>query len=105
MSGLFWRDLPDGLEICVRATPKAGRDRIDGVMQDASGAVWLSVRVSAVPDGGRANDSIVKLLATHFDVRQRDVVLASGTTARLKRFRIYGDSGQLGRLAASFQEV
>lgn len=104
MSTPFWRALADGIEVAVRATPKGGRDSIDGVMTDASEARWLSVRVSVPPDGGKANEAVCKLLAFHFGVRGRDVMLASGATARLKRFRISGDPARLSGIAAGFQQ-
>ena len=104
MSGPFWRALPEGLDISVRATPRGGRDGVDGVATDAAGAQWLSVRVTAVPDNGKANDAIVKVLAAAFDVRRRDVGLVSGASARLKRFKIQGDSVRLSAVAASFLE-
>lgn len=77
---------------------------MDGVATDAAGAQWLSVRVTAVPDNGKANDAIVKVLAAAFDVRRRDVGLVSGASARLKRFKIQGDSVRLSAVAASFLE-
>lgn len=104
MSSPFWRAVPDGIEINVRATPKGGRDSIDGVMTDAAGAQWLSVRVTAPPDGGKANQAIAKILAFHFAARLRDVVLVSGATARLKRLKILGDSDHLGSIAVKFGE-
>lgn len=42
----FWRPLADGIEVAVRATPRGGRDAIDGVVRDAANACWLAVRVS-----------------------------------------------------------
>lgn len=96
----FWRPVGDGIEVSVRATPRGGRDAIEGVMRDAANACWLALRVSAPPDDGKANAAVAKLLAQHFDVRPRDVVLASGATARLKRLRIFGDSDTLGQIAA-----
>lgn len=104
MSSTFWRTLADGVEVAVRATPKGGRDAIEGVMTDASGAHWLAVRVSVTPDGGKANDAVCKLLAFHFGVRGRDVTLASGATGRLKRIRISGDPAKLSAVAAGFQQ-
>lgn len=95
MTELFWKTSPDGIELAVRATPKGGRDSIDGVKADAAGNVWLAIRVSAPADDGRANKAVAKLLAFHFGVPNRDVSLASGATARLKRFRISGDAATL----------
>ena len=99
MSSPFWKVRPDGLELAVRATPKGGRDSVDGVMADAAGNVWLAVRVSAPADDGKANKAVAKLLARHFAVATTDVGLVSGATARLKRFRILGDVTALEAVA------
>ncbi len=99
MTGPFWKLLPDGIDVSVRATPKAGRDGVGGVREDAAGARWLSVRVSAPPDDGKATKAVAKVLAIHFGVAARDVTLVSGATARLKRFRIKGNPAQLEAVA------
>lgn len=99
MTGPFWKLLPDGIDVSVRATPKGGRDGVDGVREDAAGARWLSVRVSAPPDDGKATKAVAKVLAIYFGVAARDVTLVSGATARLKRFRIKGNPAQLEAVA------
>ena len=50
-----WQIVDDGLELAVRLTPKGGRDRIDGIGEDASGKPVLLVRVAAPPVDGAAN--------------------------------------------------
>lgn len=102
MSDRFWKLWPDGIELAVRATPKGGRDAIDGARADAAGNIWLAVRVSVPADGGKANKAVARLLASHFDVPGRDVALVSGATARLKHFRITGDPAKLEAAARSF---
>jgi uncharacterized protein (TIGR00251 family) len=104
VTGSFWKVLPDGLELSVRATPKGGRDGVDGVKVDAAGAHGLAVRVSAPPDDGKATKAVAKVLAFHFGVAARDVTLASGATARLKRFRISGDPAQLEAVARAVMQ-
>lgn len=99
MTGPFWKPLPDGIDVSVRATPKGGRDGVDGVKEDAAGARWLSVRVSAPPDDGKATKAVAKVLAVYFGVPARDVTLVSGATARLKRFRILGNPAELEAVA------
>ncbi len=100
MSAPFWKRLPDGLELAVRATPKGGRNTVDGPKADANGDAWLAVRVTAPADDGKANKAVAKVLAFHFGLPVRDVVLASGATARLKRFRLIGDPESLAAIAS-----
>ncbi|MFM7027606.1 MAG: DUF167 family protein [Chakrabartia sp.] len=103
MTARFWKAVDGGLDIAVRATPKGGRDAVEGVFSDAAGAAWLAVRVSVPADGGRATAAVAALIAHHFGVRPRDVVLASGATSRLKRFRILGEAEGLGRIATQLE--
>lgn len=104
MTGPFWKLLLDGIDVSVRATPKAGRDSVDGAKTDAAGARWLSVRVSVPPDDGKATKAVAKVLAVHFGVPARDVTLVSGATARLKRFRIKGNPAQLEAVARNVMQ-
>lgn len=69
----------------LHVQPGAGRSAVVG----RHGAA-LKVRVAAPPEGGRANEACRALLAETFGVAADDVVLASGPTSRLKRFRIAG---------------
>ena len=55
----------------------------------------LRVRVSAVPDKGKANAAVVALLAKALGVPKSSVSVVSGETARLKTVAISGDSERL----------
>lgn len=72
-----------GTEIAVRVTPKASRNR---VVVEADGAI--RVYVTVVPEGGKANAAVVKLLAKALGVPKTQLSLLRGATARDKLFRI-----------------
>ena len=95
VSEKFWTVLPDGIVVSVRVTPKGGRDAIDGVERLADGQAVLRVRVRAAPSGGEANAALMRLLAELLHVPRRDMALASGATARVKRIRIAGNAEAL----------
>ncbi|MDF1585178.1 DUF167 family protein [Marinimicrococcus flavescens] len=92
------RRLADGLELRVRARPKAARDGIDGCVADAQGEWWLAVRVTAPPDDGKANAAILRLLGKRMGVAVSRLTLLAGAAARWKRIRV---EGQPDELAAS----
>ena len=91
----------DGIELAVRATPRAARAGIEGTVSDAAGAVWLSVRVTVPPDGGRANAAILALLAKALGVAPSTCRLLAGASGRWKRVRIAGDPETLAKRAAA----
>jgi len=90
-----WAPTPGGVALAVRLTPKGGRDRIDGIALLADGRSVLKVRVAAAPSEGAANAALVRLLAEAVGVPPRDVALAAGATARIKRLTIAGDGPTL----------
>jgi uncharacterized protein YggU (UPF0235/DUF167 family) len=90
-----WAVTPGGLAVVVRLTPRGGRDAIEGVEQRADGQVVLKARVRAAATEGEANAALVALLARTAGVPSRNVALAAGTTARIKRLTIAGDGPTL----------
>ncbi|MFG0260309.1 MAG: DUF167 domain-containing protein [Phycisphaerales bacterium JB041] len=74
-----------GVTIRLKAVPGAKRDELSGVLGDR-----LKVRVSAPPEGGKANKAICALLADALGVRKRDVEIVSGSTNPEKTARVLG---------------
>jgi uncharacterized protein (TIGR00251 family) len=95
----FCRPAPDGLSVLVRVTPNAADDRITGPVTRDDGTVMLAVRVRAVPEDGKANKAVIRLLATTLGLRKADIAVASGHTARNKTLAVSGDPAAL---AAAF---
>jgi len=95
-----FRLTPEGAELKVRATPNASRDAIEGQGADASGQTFLKVRVTAVPEKGKANAAIEALLAKALGLPKSAVSVERGETARLKTVRILADGSIAGRLEA-----
>ena len=73
-----------GAEIAVRVTPKASRNRV--VHEQGQ----LRVYVTVVPEGGKANAAVQKLLAKALGVAKSRLVLVRGASARDKVFRVEG---------------
>jgi len=94
----------DGLRLTVRLTPKASRDRIDGVVAEAEGGVVLKVAVTAVPEDGKANAALVKLLAKTWKVPKTAITITAGATDRRKTLHIAGDAEGLRRRLEQWSE-
>ena len=71
-----------GTEIPVRVTPKASRNAI----KSEDGA--LRVYVTTVPEDGKANAAVVKLLSKAVGVPKSRLELVRGHTSRDKVFRV-----------------
>ena len=97
-----WTVLAGALSVSVRATPKGGRDAIDGVAKLADGQSVLKVRVRAAPADGEANEALARVLAKSVGVPPSAVSLLQGAAGRLKTFRIAGDPA---RLAAALEQA
>ncbi|MDA5556424.1 DUF167 domain-containing protein [Shimia sp. MMG029] len=74
--------LASGTEIAVRVTPRASRN---AVVQEGD---RLRVYVTVVPEGGKANAAVVKLLAKALGIAKSRLTLVRGQTARDKVFRV-----------------
>lgn len=88
----FLKVLADGVEVTVRATPRGGRDALDGRAILSDGREILKVRVRAAPEDGAATAAVAKVLAEATGVAPSHVRLQSGATQRVKVFRISGDA-------------
>ncbi len=69
--------------ITVRVIPRSRRDEVGGERDGR-----LLVRTTAAPVDGAANEAVRRLLAAHFGVSRRQVVLVTGDRSRDKVFRI-----------------
>jgi uncharacterized protein len=71
----------------VRVSPGASRTELVGRHGDG----W-KVRVSAPPEGGRANDAVLRLLAERLELPRRSLEIVSGHGGRDKVVRMAGIS-------------
>ena len=92
-SASWIRRTKQGVEVAVRLTPRSSRDAIEGgVGITSDGQRHLKARVRALPEDGKANAALEKLLAKQLGLPQRDVSIISGTTSRLKTVAIACDA-------------
>jgi len=84
-----------GLRVTVRLTPKASRDRVVGFAADADGLPMLKVQVTAVPEDGKANAALLRLLAKSWRLPRTTLTVVQGATDRRKVIEISGDAALL----------
>jgi uncharacterized protein (TIGR00251 family) len=73
------------IRLQLRVSPGAGRAQVVG----RHGAAW-KVRVTAAPEGGKANEAVARLLAETLGLPRRDVEIVSGHAARDKVVALVG---------------
>jgi len=69
----------------VKVQPKGSRNRIEKVEEGR-----LKIRVTVPPEGGKANQAVVELLAKTLRVPKSSVKIKRGTTSRVKTVEIFG---------------
>jgi uncharacterized protein (TIGR00251 family) len=90
------RAVGTGVMLKVRLTPKSGRDEIVGVEAFGEEAV-LKARVRALPEEGKANQALERLIAHWLRVPPSSVSVAQGGKSRLKQVLVNGDAAMLAR--------
>jgi uncharacterized protein len=85
----------DGLRVVVRLLPRAKADRLLAVAEAAEGGRVLRASVTAPPEGGRANEALLQLLARAWHLPRRDLSIVAGAGSRNKAVRVAGNPQQL----------
>ena len=80
-------DHPDGVVLPVKAQPGAGRNAIRGEQNG-----MLKVSVTQVAEKGKANKSLIEVLAKGLGLKRSQIELIAGETQSQKRFLIRGVS-------------
>ncbi|MEY4708598.1 MAG: hypothetical protein RJB58_2321 [Pseudomonadota bacterium] len=87
----------DGVRLALRLTPRASRNGVDGVAEDAEGRPVLRLRLIAPPVEGAANKALIAFLSKTLSLRKADITICSGETSRVKILHLAGDSATILR--------
>ncbi len=82
-------------------TPKASRNAVTGLADTADGRKALKVAVTAVPEDGKANEAVIKLLAKLWHIPKSSIAVVAGLTDRNKILHVAGDPADLMRRLAA----
>jgi len=85
----------DGVRVALRVTPKASKNAVTGFKETAGGGRALAVSVTAVPEDGKANEAVIKLLAKEWRVPKSSLDVVAGATDRNKVLHVAGDADAL----------
>ena len=87
----------DGVTVRLKVTPKARRNRVEGLAPEADGGSALRVSVTAPPEDGKANAAVIKLLAAEWGVAKSTIQVVLGAADRRKLLHLAGDPTALAR--------
>jgi uncharacterized protein (TIGR00251 family) len=86
---------PTGVRVRLKVTPKAKRNQFGGLLDEPDGGKVLKVSVTTAPEGGKANEAVIGLLAREWGVAKSAISVVSGATDRRKLVEIRGPSQDL----------
>ena len=89
MLGSQSTDCSDEVKITVRVVPGSRRTEFVG-LHDGQ----YKIRISAPPEKGKANKTLVDFLASQFKIKKNNVQIQSGRTSRIKQVLLRGVSSQ-----------
>jgi uncharacterized protein (TIGR00251 family) len=100
----------DGLRVALRVTPKASRNAVtgtaDAVDAKGEGKRVLKLAVTAVPENGKANEAVIKLLSKAWKLPKTSLTVVAGATDRNKILHVAGDpAALLARLSPLIDDV
>ena len=93
-----------GLSVRVRLTPKAARNAIGGTVADAQGIPALKATVTAPPEGGKANQALIGMLAKSWRLPKTSISVISGAAHRQKTLLVEGDTEMLMKKLRKWME-
>ena len=91
---------PAGVRVTLRVQPKAARDGFRGTRGGA-----LKVAVSAAPEGGKANQAVIELLAECLRIAKSRISVISGVTSQNKLVLISAASTECAAIAERLRAV
>ena len=83
------------MRVRLKVAPKAKRAQFGGLLDEPDGAKALKVSVTAAPEGGKANEAVIALLAREWGVAKSAISVVAGATDRRKLVEIRGPSQEL----------
>jgi uncharacterized protein (TIGR00251 family) len=94
-------DHPDGVVLPVKAQPGAGQNAIRGEQNG-----MLKVSVTQIAEKGKANRSLIEVLAKGLGLKRSQIELIAGETQSQKRFLVRGISREelAERIAAALAD-
>jgi len=76
------------MRLIVHLIPKSSSNKIEGWAQNSAGQKVLRVKVTAVPEDGKANEALIKVLSKALHLPKSAISLVRGGASRIKELEI-----------------
>jgi len=90
MADLAIQKIDGGVVFMAKVVPGSSRTNISGLLGG-----MLKIKISAPPEKGKANQSLLKFLAKQLGVKGKDVNIISGQTSPVKQIQVLGMSAEM----------
>jgi uncharacterized protein (TIGR00251 family) len=77
-----------GYILRIRVTPNSSKCSICGIFTDCGGQDYLKVNLTSVPEKGKANSELIKLLSKTLHLSKSSFSIINGETDRYKKLLI-----------------
>jgi hypothetical protein len=67
------------MKLFIKVKPKAREEKVEKIDED-----HLVVHTKEIPEKGKANEGVIRLLSVHFSVSKSQITIVSGKNARTK---------------------
>lgn len=81
----------DCIVLKVKVTPKASKNAVGDFYQESDGTWRLKVMVTTVPENGKANDAVIKLMAKYLHIAASSITVVAGNVDRYKTLHMHMD--------------
>jgi uncharacterized protein (TIGR00251 family) len=78
------RETNKGIELFVKVTPKAAKNRIGEIKEESTGHYALKIYVTSPPENNQANQAVIELIGKQFKIPKSLINIISGGTSRHK---------------------
>ena len=89
MNNLKIQEVNDGVVFAAKITPGSNRTAVAGLFDE-----MLKIKVSAIPQKGKANKCLLEFLAKQLGVKKKAVSIISGQTNPIKHIQVLGISAE-----------
>lgn len=73
------------MKLFIKVKPKARQEKVEKVDK-----THYVVHTKNIPEKGKANEGVIRLLADYFSVSKSHIAIISGTTSRVKVVQVLG---------------